>query len=676
MATGYQVSDSLDGCEDDTPTYDWVDCETLQQVKAFPISDYGTNSDQSSIEYLVPEPSSVSGIADSSISNPKPRTLSDDVEKEFIDDCMSSLTNVSNIKVSNAPRKDEFAKERVERKGNIYDKLYNAALKGELSIVKDIVENHKTFVPDENGQTPLYAACIGNHLAIINLLIDSGYDVNHKDNEGKTVLHIAFENHIPDLTQTLITQFSADIEIRDTQNCTPLHTAIDRGYLSYSKELAEKFLHQDVGTEVSWIQLHAACFQESTKDVQFLLDAYTDVNHDSSAGYTPIHIAVTKGNIEIVTLLLDQDVNVHSVTIDGKTPLHIAVDKADETIIQKLLTQKANPSLKDVFGNTSLHFAVRLKQERKPLLAKTSASYASPSLAPYHACSAQTIQAIIKHGADLNAVNNKGQTALWFACEDGQEGFVKVLLDAGADPNITDNGKDSSLHSAVNGYCSLDTVKEIIDHGAPVDVVNDIGETPLLLACSTAQEATVKLLLEEKANPNIANVDGDTSLHSAIAADCSKKLLQEIIDHGGEVNALNKRGRTALLFGCAYRQMDAVNVLLEAGADPAVADEEGFSCLHAAVDARCNKDTLRALIDHGAQTDAARKDGTNALLRACKTGQSESVMFLLEAGAGVSITKPNGDTCLHTAVKGKCSKETLQKIIEQGIKVNTLNNRG
>ena len=360
MATGFQVLDSHHGCEDNDLTLHWENCETRQIVKAFPISDYGTNSDQSSIEYLVPEPLSVSGIADSTISNPKPRTLSDDVEEEFIDDCMSSLTNVSNIKVSNAPRKHEFAKERAEI--NIYDKLYNAALKGELSTVKDILENHKTFVPDENGQTSLYAACIGNHLAIINLLIDSGYYVNHKDNEGKTVRHIAFENHIPDLAQTLIIQFSADIEIRDTQNCTPLHTAIDRGYFSYSKELSEKFLYQDVGTEVSWIQLHAACFQENTKDVQILLDADTDVSHDSSAGYTPIHIAVTKGSIDIVTLLLDQDVNVHSVTIDGKTPLHVAADKAEETIIQKLLTQKADPSLKDALGNTSLHLAVRLKQ--------------------------------------------------------------------------------------------------------------------------------------------------------------------------------------------------------------------------------------------------------------------------------------------------------------------------
>ena len=251
---------------------------------------------------------------------------------------------------------------------------------------------------------------------------------------------------------------------------------------------------------------------------------------------------------------------------------------------------------------------------------------------------------------------------------------MKILLDAGADPNITDKGGDSSLHSAINGYCSTDTLKKIIEHSVHVNAVNDIDETPLLIACCTAQAASVRLLLHLKADPNMVNIDGYTSLHSAISADCNKEALQEIISHGANVNAVNKRGRTALLLGCFYRHMDSVRVLLEAGADASIADEEGFSCLHAAVDGRCSTDILQALLDNGAHIDATRKDGTNAFLCACSTGQSASVRFLVEAGADVSITKPDGNTSLHLAVKGACSKESLQKIIEQSIvNVNAVN---
>ena len=276
----------------------------------------------------------------------------------------------------------------------------------------------------------------------------------------------------------------------------------------------------------------------------------------------------------------------------------------------------------------------------------------------------------------MNAVNNRGQTALWFACVDGQESFVKFLLDTGANPNIIDKYEESCLHAALHGHCSAATLQEMFAHGAHMNTVNKDGATPLLLACSTAQADAVMLLLEERADPNIAYVDGDASLHAAIAADCSKETIQEVIDHGADVNAVNSRGRTALLLGCFYRQMDSVKVLLEAGADPSVADKEGFSCLHVAIDGHCSKDTLQGLIDHGIHIDATRKDGTNAFLRACSTGQSESVMFLIEAGADVGITKPDGNTCLHLAVKGECSKESLQKIIEQGmIDVNAFNKR-
>ena len=79
MATGYQVQDSNDECEDDNLTFDWEDCETLQIVRAFPISDYGTKSDNQSStnDFLVPEPPSLSGIIDSTINNPPQRTISD-----------------------------------------------------------------------------------------------------------------------------------------------------------------------------------------------------------------------------------------------------------------------------------------------------------------------------------------------------------------------------------------------------------------------------------------------------------------------------------------------------------------------------------------------------------------------------------------------------------------------
>ena len=675
MSTDYQSHQSeSETANIDDLSYDWAADEILQMAKAYRISSDEEGSDgYNSDDYMVPEPS-ISQINEGTSYAPSSKRTTT-VDENYIMDDMSSLSNITDIQASNAPQKHEYAKERVEK--NICDKLYNACLKGKVSMVKKILETHNgTLTPDEHGQTPLYAACLGNHLDIIKLLISFGYDVNHQDNEGKTPLHRTFEDHDPDLAKILIAELSASIEVRDAHNWTPLHTAIDQGYFNYSHDLTCTFFQGDVGTEVAWIQLHAACFEGRIQDVQVLLDANTDVNHVSSAGYTPLHIAVTKNNTHLVTLLMDQNVHVNSRNSRRQTPLHIAAENAYEAIIQELLIRKADPNLKDELGNTSLYVSVQMKQEKPRTQIKQGSSADTSDIKPYRACSIETVQAIIGHGADVNAMNNRYQTALWLACSDGQNELAKTLLHTGADPNIANKDGESSLHSAIYGYCNTNVLKEIIDHGAHVNAARNDGATALVLACSTAKSHLVTLLLKVGADPNIADADGDTSLQCAITAECSKGTLQEIIGYCAEVNARNKRGRTPLLLSCSYGQVDAVQVLLGAGADPSIVDEEGLSCLHAAIDGRCSRDTLQALIDHGACINATRKDGTNALLRACYTGQSESVKFLLEAGADVNIANRYHNTCLHHAVKGNCSKDTLKKIIEQGLNVNALNSKG
>ena len=367
---------------------------------------------------------------------------------------------------------------------------------------------------------------------------------------------------------------------------------------------------------------------------------------------------------------MDRNTDVNSITSRRQAPLHIAVENCNDSIIQKLLNIKADANLKDELGNTSLHLSVKLNQEAKPKKAGADTGIG------FQTCSIQTIEALIDHGAEVNAVNNICRTALWFACNDGQDAVVKILLHASVNPNITDKYGDSSLHSAINGCCSKETIQELIDHGAHVNVVNDNGDTAILLAVCRAQREIVRLLLVARADPNIANADGDACLHGAVDVDCSEEILQDLIAHGADVNAVNKSSRTPLLLSCFLGQMDSVKVLLGARADPSISDEEDFSCLHAAVDGRCSKGTLQALIDHGAHIDAKRKDGTTALLSACRAGQSTSVMFLLDSGADTKIGKPDGNTCLYLAVKGHCSKETRQKIIDQGSNMNALNSKG
>ena len=121
IATGGHIVDSFEITDGDSLTHDWE--KTWQMTKWFEIPDSEANSltdkqlakerhEQFEAAFMVPEPPSISGIADSTTNNSS-SSKTTDIEEKYVDDDMSSLSHVSDIKVSNAPAKHEFAKERI-----------------------------------------------------------------------------------------------------------------------------------------------------------------------------------------------------------------------------------------------------------------------------------------------------------------------------------------------------------------------------------------------------------------------------------------------------------------------------------------------------------------------------------------------------------------------------------
>ena len=230
------------------------------------------------------------------------------------------------------------------------------------------------------------------------------------------------------------------------------------------------------------------------------------------------------------------------------------------------------------------------------------------------------------------------------------------------------------IHHAVGEGCSQDVLRTIVNHGADVNVTNKNNITTLMTACKKGMKDAIKVLLNTGADPNAADADGNTCLHYTARNDCCTEILQTIISHGADVNATDKKKVTALMLACAKGNEDAINVLLDAGTYPNIADANGDTCLHYTARKEFCTEILQSIITHGADVNATNKKNVTALMMACVKGNKDAINILLNTGADPNIADAFCDSCLHYAARNNCCTEVFEAIIGHGGDVDGTHN--
>ena len=184
---------------------------------------------------------------------------------------------------------------------------------------------------------------------------------------------------------------------------------------------------------------------------------------------------------------------------------------------------------------------------------------------------------------NINHRNQKGETALWIACENDKNEVVGLLLDAGADPNKAKRGNFTPLYTACERQ-NADIVRLLLDASADPDEANDSGFTPLMMACTKKAPRIVRLLLDANADVNKIGDLGKMAL--SYAAECndmdSLNALLEVMTPIS-INHKSSSGRTALYVACFNGYDSIVRKLLETGANPNLREIHGETPLYAAL---------------------------------------------------------------------------------------------
>ena len=263
-----------------------------------------------------------------------------------------------------------------------------------------------------------------------------------------------------------------------------------------------------------------------------------------------------------------------------------------------------------------------------------------------------TIKLLLGAGADPNMKWANGMTPLHFAVNYDYRA-IKMLLDAGALPNIANQNGETPLHMAVeSGH--VECAKVLLKYGADPNMTNLHGETVIHIIEKYMRRnddrrritVIVPHLLDAGLDPNGINISGQSLLHMALSLNNPRYyystgyIVQHLLDCGADPNLTNRRGKTPLNVAAGIwikpNNIGCINALLDAGADHSVADRDGDTLLHKAVASydlehckRINNLLVKRLLRAGADPNRANKRGVTALSLAARAGRNDNGLLKL-----------------------------------------------
>jgi ankyrin repeat protein len=273
--------------------------------------------------------------------------------------------------------------------------------------------------------------------------------------------------------------------------------------------------------------------------------------------------------------------------------------------------------------------------------------------------SAPAVIAALADGADVNERGADGTTAIMFAAYYGDVDLVDALIEAGADVTLQNQfGTSAITEAAIIGHTEI--LRALLAAGADPNFANPEGETPIMAVARTGNVEAAKVLLDAGANINAREDWGGQSAVMWAAARSNADMVRFLAANGADLDArgvvrqwarkiiteprpkdLNKGGFTALLYAAREGCVDCARALVEAGADPDLADPERVTPLNMAL-LNLHYDFAAYMIEAGADVDKWDLFGRAPIYMAADTNT------LPVMGNGAMVVIPSMDE--HTAL--------------------------
>lgn len=390
------------------------------------------------------------------------------------------------------------------------------------------------------------------------------------------------------------------------EKCDSLLEAVRRGDLQKVLTLLEKGADANCRGDNQVTPLIAAARYGRIEIAQALCDRGADVNaaadidfREEEWGYTPLIWAAKNCNVDMAELLMSKGASVGQKGRGGDIPLIIAAQRGCLPIAKMLISKGAAvDAVGEEIGDTALIEAVSgghldlaefLIEKGADTNKKTQAGRSLLLLAAYRGSFAG-VRYFHEKGFDLNARDNLGETAIFYAANDRVESryILEYLIKHGANASMKSFSRSSPLMKASFNGASM-AVKILIANGAALNDTDDHQVTPLQSACRgvrsiqtlqdiATREKTINFLLDKGALVNTQDREGKTPLMEASFSEVPQ-IVEILLKHGAQVNTQDADGWTALMYAAQWSQIAVIRVLVEHGAELELKNKTGDTAL-------------------------------------------------------------------------------------------------
>jgi ankyrin repeat protein len=425
----------------------------------------------------------------------------------------------------------------------------------------------------------------------------------------------------------ILLQQKADVNTAEPDGTTAIDWAVRQDDIDMADRLIRAGADVKAANRYGVTPLSLACVNGNAAMIEKLLKAGADPNAAGNEGETPLMTVAHTGNVDAAKVLI-----AHGAQVDvreswhGETALMWAAAQKHPAMLKELLAHGADVNAVSTVMKWERQTTAEPREKWLPLGGFTAVMFAARE-----GCVA-CLPILADAGANLNLADPDGLTPMVDAIINGHYDAARFLLDKGADPNLADKTGRAALYAAVDAHTmpasnrpspdesgneisSLDLVKALITRGGDVNVQlktqqpyrtkvdrgNDTmlttGTTPLIRAAKAGDTEVMALLLAKGADPKLVTRNGINPIMAAAGLGTKeedgvgrKKTEKEAIDSielclkaGGDINAVDSRGQTALHGAAQKGWNQIVQYLADHGAKLDVKDKKGLTPIDAAM---------------------------------------------------------------------------------------------